>query len=145
MIEIKDFASLKDKWSLGLIPRAVMDDLRGLEEGFETDAVKSEPFMVSMGGNAYICEKAADLEEITAIDFAWAEAHGQWPNITEKVLTWDAVEYKGNYCVIFLATNNAGGHWYYVPWYLWKEARIEENYCLHHNLPPTPEFDGCPF
>ena len=86
-----------------------------------------------LGGNVYICETEDDLKQIHGCDFEWAEAHGGWPNVIDKPMSWDSCCYlqesegEPQWVLFLLCWNNAGGHVYYVPKQLWSMARISEH------------------
>lgn len=100
-----------------------------------------------LGGAVYVCENEVDLLDIKGCDFKWAETHdGQWPNVTDIAMSWDACSYLNEidddpqWVIFLLCWNNAGGPIYYVPKHLWVQARVVEhiaatNYvsqCLRH-------------
>jgi len=87
-----------------------------------------------LGGYVYVCDTEDDLLQIQGCDFEWAEAHdGNWPNVTDLVMSWDACDYlheitgDPQWVVFILCWNNAGGPVYYVPKHLWKLARVTEH------------------
>lgn len=87
-----------------------------------------------LGGAVYVCETELDLLEIHGCDFEWAEAHdGNWPNVTDMPMSWDACNYldeasgKPEWVMFLLCWNNAGGPVYYVPKHLWVQARVAEH------------------
>lgn len=87
-----------------------------------------------LGGAIYICETEHDLLEIHGCDFNWAEKHnGQWPNVTDIPMSWDACCYTDEatgdpeWVMFLLCWNNAGGPVYYVPKHLWVKARVDEH------------------
>jgi hypothetical protein len=87
-----------------------------------------------LGGYVFLCETAQDLLHILGCDFEWAKAHdGKWPNVTDIAMTWDDCRYleevKGDpqWVIFVLCWNNAGGPIYYVPKYLWVQARVSEH------------------
>lgn len=87
-----------------------------------------------LGGNVFVCETEDDLLQIHGCDFEWAEAHdGQWPNVTDIAMSWDACTYLDEasgvpeWAMFLLCWNNAGGHVYYVPKHLWCQARVAEH------------------
>lgn len=87
-----------------------------------------------LGGNVFVCEAEDDLLQIHGCDFEWAEEHdGQWPNVTDIAMSWDACTYLDEasgdpeWAMFLLCWNNAGGHVYYVPKHLWVQARVSEH------------------
>ena len=87
-----------------------------------------------LGGYVYVCETEDDLLQIHGCDFEWAEAHdGNWPNVTDIQLSWDACNYLDEasgdpqWVIFLLCWNNAGGPVYYVPKHLWAKARVTEH------------------
>lgn len=87
-----------------------------------------------LGGNVFVCETENDLLQIQGCDFEWAEEHnGQWPNVTEIAMSWDACSYLDEasgvpeWAMFLLCWNNAGGHVYYIPKHLWVQARVAEH------------------
>jgi hypothetical protein len=87
-----------------------------------------------LGGSVYVCETEQDLLEIHGCNFEWAEAHdGNWPNVTDMPMSWDACNYidepsgKPEWAIFLLCWNNAGGPVYYVPKHLWFKARVAEH------------------
>jgi hypothetical protein len=91
-------------------------------------------YATMLGGHFYICECEADLKEIKGCDFEWAETHdGQWPNVTDIAMSWDACSYLDEidddpqWVIFLLCWNNAGGPIYYVPRHLWVQARVVEH------------------
>ena len=95
-----------------------------------------------LGGYMYICETVKDLMNINGCDFVWAEKHhGIWPNVTEKAMSWEACNYLDEssgdpqWVIFLMCWNNAGGPSYYVPKYLWQQARVAEHIAATN---PTP-------
>lgn len=85
-----------------------------------------------LGGDAYICESEADLTSIKGFDPAWAEKHGDWPNVTDKPMVWDVCCMLDDSYVTFCCIwNNAGGPVYYVPKLLWSAAKVEEHLAIN--------------
>jgi hypothetical protein len=87
-----------------------------------------------LGGAVYVCENEVDLLDIKGCDFKWAETHdGQWPNVTDIAMSWDACSYLDEidddpqWVIFLLCWNNAGGPIYYVPRHLWVQARVVEH------------------
>lgn len=87
-----------------------------------------------LGGAVYVCETEHDLLEIHGCNFEWAEEHnGQWPNVTDIAMSWDACNYLDEasgdpeWVIFLLCWNNAGGNVYYVPKHLWSKARVIEH------------------
>ena len=87
-----------------------------------------------LGGTVYVCETEQDLLQIHGCNFEWAdEHHGNWPNVTDIPMTWDACDYLAEasgdpqWVVFVLCWNNAGGPVYYVPKHLWVRARVTEH------------------
>lgn len=94
-----------------------------------------------LGGYMHIAETEADLLEIQGCDFEWADSHdGQWPNVTDMPLGWDACDYlkeaKGEpqFAFFLLCWNDAGGPLYYVPNSLWQQARVEEHFAATNQV-----------
>ncbi len=89
-----------------------------------------------LGGAMFVCETTIDLKQIEGCDFAWAESHGDWPNVTEIPMTWDNCCYldevsgEPQWVLFLMCWNNAGGPIYYVPKYLWQIARVSEHIAL---------------
>ena len=95
-----------------------------------------------LGGNTYVCETEQDLLQIFGCDFDWANEHdGNWPNVTNIAMSWDACNYLDEaygdpqWVMFFMCWNNAGGAVYYVPKHLWNKARITEHI---EKTNPTP-------
>ncbi len=92
-----------------------------------------------LGGNVYVCEVDADLKQIHGCDFEWAEAHGNWPNVTDMPMSWDSCCYlqeatgEPRWVIFLLCWNNAGGPVYYVPKHLWTAARVTEHIAATDN------------
>ena len=92
-----------------------------------------------LGGDVYICETEDDLKQIQGCDFEWAEAHGGWPNVIDKPMSWDSCCYlqesegEPQWVLFLLCWNNAGGHVYYVPKQLWSMARVSEHIAATDN------------
>lgn len=85
-----------------------------------------------LGGDAFVCESESDLTNVVAFDPAWAEKHGDWPNVTDQPMVWDvcyALDYE--WAVFSCIWNNAGGNVYYVPKSLWTAARVEEHLAIN--------------
>ena len=87
-----------------------------------------------LGDYVYVCEMQDDLLEILGCDFEWAKAHdGNWPNVTDLAMSWDACHYleeaygEPQWVMFLLCWNNAGGPVYYVPKQLWARARVTEH------------------
>lgn len=87
-----------------------------------------------LGGNVFVCETEDDLLQIHGCNFEWAEEHnGQWPNVTDIAMSWDACAYLDEaygdpeWVIFLLCWNNAGGPVYYVPKHLWAQARVAEH------------------
>jgi len=86
-----------------------------------------------LGGNAYICESEADLTSIKAFDQAWADKHGEWPNVTDQPMVWDVCHTLDSEWVVFsYIWSNAGGNVYYVPKSLWKVGRVSEHLLINN-------------
>lgn len=87
-----------------------------------------------LGGSVFVCETENDLLEIHGCNFEWAEEHnGQWPNVTDIAMSWDACSYLDEasgdpeWVIFLLCWNNSGGPVYYVPKHLWTQARVTEH------------------
>jgi hypothetical protein len=87
-----------------------------------------------LGGYVYVCETDEDLLQIQGCDFEWAEANnGNWPNVTDIVMSWDACNYMDEisgdpqWVIFMMYWNDAGGPVYYVPKHLWAKARVTEH------------------
>ncbi|MDP3005301.1 hypothetical protein [Methylotenera sp.] len=87
-----------------------------------------------LGGNVFVCETEDDLLQIHGCNFEWAEEHnGQWPNVTDVAMSWDACSYldevsgDSEWVIFMLCWSNAGGPVYYVPKHLWIQARVNEH------------------
>jgi len=98
----------------------------------QPDATQNYDYL--LGGAVYVCETEPDLLQIVGCDFTWAENHnGQWPNVTDIPMTWDACCYineangDSGWVMFLLCWNNAGGPVYYVPKHLWVQARVVEH------------------
>lgn len=86
-----------------------------------------------LGGNAHICESEPDLTNIKAFDQDWADAHGDWPNVTDQPMVWDIChQLNEGYVAFCYIWNNAGGPVYYVPSYLWEIARVSEHLLINN-------------
>lgn len=103
----------------------------------------TQDYIALMGGDVYVCEIEADLLQILGCDFVWAETHEwNWPNVTEIGMSWDVCHYleetldDPQWAIFLLCWNNAGGPVYYVPKYLWVQARVSEH-IIATNLPQT--------
>ena len=88
-----------------------------------------------IGGDVYVCEDEYDLLQILGSDFDWADKHnGQWPNVTDVPMCWDACCYlneshsEPEWAMFLFCWNNAGGPVFYVPKRLWVQARIAEHF-----------------
>lgn len=89
-------------------------------------------FSEYLGGDAYVCESEADLISIKAFDQAWADKHGDWPNVTDQPMVWDVCHTLDDTWAVFCCIwNNAGGPVYYVPKSLWSQARVEEHLAIN--------------
>ncbi|MES2502293.1 MAG: hypothetical protein V4545_06775 [Pseudomonadota bacterium] len=93
-----------------------------------------QDFNFYLGGYVYICEVEENLLQILGCDFEWAKAHsGNWPNVTDIAMSWDACEYlpesigSPQWVMFLMCWNNAGGSVYYVPKHLWVSARVVEH------------------
>ena len=96
-----------------------------------------DTFMVTMGGNWFVCETLLDLKEIKS--FALNE-EGEWPinepwsDVTQRALSFDAADYivndpdEAEYFQFLLCTNDSGGPSYFVPRDLWAHARVQEHF-----------------
>lgn len=87
-----------------------------------------------LGGYVYVCETEQDLLQIHGCNFEWAEEHnGNWPNVTDISMSWDACNYLDEasgdpqWVIFLLCWNNAGGPVYYVPKHLWVQAKVTEH------------------
>lgn len=94
----------------------------------------SQNYSEFLGGAIYVCETENDLLDIHGCNFEWAEEHdGNWPNVTDIPMSWDACSYleeaSGNpeWVIFLLCWNNAGGPVYYVPKHLWVQAGVNEH------------------
>lgn len=94
----------------------------------------STDYSYLLGGYVYICEVEVDLQQINGCNFEWAEEHnGQWPNVTDIAMSWDACSYLDEasgdpeWVIFLLCWNNSGGPVYYVPKHLWTQARVTEH------------------
>jgi len=85
-------------------------------------------FNAYMGGNAYICESESELSSIKAFDPAWADEYGEWPDVTDQPMVWDVCHKLNEEWAVFCCIwNNAGSDIYYVPSFLWQQARLDEH------------------
>jgi hypothetical protein len=85
-------------------------------------------FDAYMGGNAYICESESELSSIKSFDPAWADEYGEWPDVTDQPMVWDVCHKLNEEWAVFCCIwNNAGGDLYYVPSFLWQQARLDEH------------------
>lgn len=91
-------------------------------------------FSQYLGGSAHICKSESDLINIKAFDQAWADKHGDWPNVTDQPMIWDLCHaLDSEWAVFSYIWNNAGGNVYYVPKSLWSAARVEEHLTINQN------------
>ena len=96
----------------------------------------TQDYLTMLGGHCCICECEADLKQIVGCDFAWAETHGGWPNVTDLPMSWDNCCYlqeakdEPQWVTFLMCWNNAGGPTYYVPKKLWDIARVEKHIVL---------------
>ena len=91
-------------------------------------------FSEYLGGNAFVCESESDLTNIKAFDQAWADKHGDWPNVTDQPMVWDVchtLDYE--WAVFSYIFNNAGGNVFYVPKFLWQVARVSEHFLMNNS------------
>jgi hypothetical protein len=57
-------------------------------------AEANQDYAEFLGGSVYVCETEQDLLEINGCNFEWAETHdGNWPNVTDMPMSWDACNY----------------------------------------------------
>lgn len=97
-------------------------------------------FMTYLGGNVFLVRAECDLLSVIGIDYEFAKMHGRWPNITEAVLAWDSAYFLINadgtadYALLFAATNNAGGHSWFIPNSLWQAANIDQQISANKQL-----------
>lgn len=98
----------------------------------QPEATKKYDYL--LGGAMYICETEPDLLQILGCDFDWADKHnGQWPNVTDLPMCWDACCYlneshsEPEWAMFLFCWNNAGGPVFYVPKRLWVQARVVEH------------------
>lgn len=93
-------------------------------------------YQLYFGGYMHVCESEQDLKQIKGCDFAWAEAHGDWPNVTDLAMSWDVCSYlperdgDPQWVQFNMCWNNAGGDTYFVHKHLWAAARIHEHIAL---------------
>ena len=94
----------------------------------------TQDYSDNLGGYVYICEEEQDFLQIQGCNFEWAATHdGNWPNVTDMTMSWDACNYLDEasgdpqWVIFLLCWNNAGGHVYYVPKHLWVQARVTEH------------------
>lgn len=162
MIEIHNFNAAHQQYETGLIPYRLLQDQAAVMLGIcsnphpavansldvtddninwllQQDEATTE-YADFLGGNVYICEVAADLQQIHGCDFEWAETHGGvWPNVTDMPMSWDSCAYlqestgEPQWVIFLLCWNNAGGNVYYVPKHLWQTARVIEHIAATEN------------
>lgn len=87
-----------------------------------------------LGGSIYICESESDLINIKSFDQAWADKHGDWPNVTDQPMVWDVCyALDSEWAVFSYIWNNAGGNVFYVPKFLWQVARVSEHLLMNNS------------
>ena len=155
MITIHNFTEAHQLYRSGLIPYRLLQEqaqvmlsqttyqqviayeiTEGNVNGLLQQPEAMTDYLTLLGGYFCICECEADLKLIYGCDFAWAESHGGWPNVTDIPMSWDNCCYLqqakgGTQWVTFLMCwNNAGGNVYYVPQHLWHIARVGEHIAM---------------
>lgn len=98
-------------------PSTILSEVTNLIRSCEDDGVNlnDELFVSLFGGDFFLVEKEDDLKEIfTMVE---DETTGKWLNITEVASTFDEARYteKGDFAVLCMITNNAGGPLWYIP------------------------------
>ncbi len=156
MITISSFTDAYSSWQHGRIPPRLVQDqaavliglcgnnYRSIADALEvTDAdiawllqqpEASQKYADLLGGNVYVCEAGADLQQVQGCDFDWAAAHdGKWPCLTDTAIAFDQCSYvqelsgEPMYVLLMTIWTDAGGPVYYVPKSLWSAARLEEH------------------
>ena len=106
------------------------DHLKWLSDQLSADFSFSE----YLGGSIYICESESDLINIKSFDQAWADKHGDWPNVTDQPMVWDVCyALDSEWAVFSYIWNNAGGNVFYVPEFLWQVARVSEHLLMNNS------------
>lgn len=158
MIVTRNFEEMDSLHQSGKVPFRIMQEITAMLLGLcgytkeipeaidvaqqEVDWLQQQKidFMHYLGGNVFICETEDDLQQVTSMDMEFGKQHGRWPNVTEAVMAWDECKYLFNadgsadYALLFAATNNAGGPSWFIPSYLWQDARINEQIAAHQQF-----------
>lgn len=112
--------NLGDLIMLSSVPQSLKDHITKIVDAIDKDhddadgPMAATNFGWAFGGLFHIVELAEDLKEVQDTEMM---LNNEAPDLTERAGNFDLCEYicDGEFVMIFLANNNAGGHTYFVP------------------------------